>query len=379
LTNALQEDIGYYHVHVYLFKSDGSTLVMQQGSGEIGEQLKIQAHKIENNTGVVGYAARSGEPVVVNDISSVPFHIENALLPETAAEMAVPIIARDDVLGVLDIQHRAPHRFTENDLILATALADQIAVAIEKAQLYDDLQASLEKEKSTRARLIQTEKLAAMGRLVASVAHELNNPLQAIQNALYLIQVEDSLSSQSQEDLLIALSETNRMSGLIARLRDTYRPRGEADFQNDSLNEIVKDVHKLIATHLRHNSIEFRFDEDPDLPDIFMVKDQIKQVILNLTINAIESMPDGGKLTLRTEYLEDYSLARLMVDDDGPGIDPENLPNIFEPFFTTKSKGTGLGLAVSYEIIQAHGGKITVELNDENGCSFEVLIPLERE
>jgi PAS domain S-box-containing protein len=379
LTNLLKQEIGYYHVHVYLIDADSNKLLLQAGSGAVGEELKSQAHQLDSNAGIVGYVARSGEPFLANDVSSVPFFAENLLLTETVAEMAVPLIARDEIFGVLDIQHRAPHRFTNSDLLLATALADQIAVAMDKAKLYADLQASLEKEKSTRARLIQTEKLAAMGRLVASVAHELNNPLQAIQNALYLIQVEDSLSTQSQEDLLVALGETNRMSGLIARLRETYRPRGEADFIIASLNELVEEVHKLIATHLRHNSIEYSFVADPDLPDIPMIKDQIKQVILNLTINAIESMPDGGTLNLWTENLAEYSLARLVVEDSGPGIEPEILPNIFEPFFTTKSKGTGLGLAVSYEIIQVHGGKISVEPNCESGCMFEILIPLDRE
>jgi GAF domain-containing protein len=379
LTSVLQKNIGYYHVHVYLFDTERSKLIMQEGSGAVGEQLKSLDHQLDSNTGIVGYVAKKGEPFLTNDVSSVPFYVENPLLPETVAEMAVPLDARDETIGVLDIQHRSPRRFSNNDLLLATAFSDQIAVAMEKAQLYADLQASLEKEKSTRARLIQTEKLAAMGRLVASVAHELNNPLQAIQNALYLIQVEDSLSAQSQDDLQVALGETNRMSGLIARLRETYRPRGEADFVVASLNELVEEVHKLITTHLRHNNIEYSFVADPNLPDIPMIKDQIKQVILNLTINAIESMPKGGTLNLWTENLTEYSLARVVVEDSGPGIDPDILPNIFEPFFTTKSTGTGLGLAVSYEIIQVHGGKISIEPNRESGCMFEILIPLERE
>ena len=377
-TNLLKEDLEYYHVHIYMFDSENRTLIFQQGSGTVGDQLRIQTHKLSVDLGIVGYVARSGEAFLTNDVADVPFFIENPYLPDTIAELAVPLTARDEIFGVLDLQHRAPHRFTERDLRLVTTLADQIAAALDKAQLYTELQEALRKEKATRARLIQTEKLAAMGRLVASVAHELNNPLQAIQNALYLIQVEEALAPQSQDDLLVAIGETERMAGLIARLRETYRPRGEADFSIASLNEVVEEVHKLISTHLRHNNIDYIYKPDPNLPNIPMVRDQIKQVIINLAINAIESMPTGGQLTISTSFLSDYSLARLKVSDNGPGIEPEIVANIFEPFFTTKSKGTGLGLAVSYEIVQVHGGKISVLPGNTSGSTFEILLPLER-
>lgn len=168
------------------------------------------------------------------------------------------------------------------------------------------------------------------------------------------------------------------MAGLIGRLRETYRPRGEADFAYESLNELVDEVHKLISTHLRHNNITYTFTPDPNLPQVPMIRDQIKQVVLNLAMNAIESMSDSGEVEITTEFLEEYSLIRLLVSDNGPGIDPEILPNIFEPFFTTKQKGTGLGLAVSYEIVQVHGGNISVAPKNEDGCTFEILLPLER-
>lgn len=378
VTDLLQQDFGYYHVHIYLFDSESHDLIMQQGSGLIGSELKRLSHSLQLDTGIVGHVASSGKTFMSNNVAEVPFYLENPLLLETTAELAVPLIARGEIFGVLDIQHRSPNKFSENDLRMATTVADQIALALDKEQLYIDLQESLKKEKNTRARLIQTEKLAAMGRLVASVAHELNNPLQAIQNALYLIQVEDTLSDQSQDDLKVALGETDRMAGLIARLRETYRPRGEADFTVESLNDLIDEVHKLIATHLRHNNVSYRFEPDPNLPEFPMIRDQIKQVILNLGINAIESMPEGGEIEISTHLLEEYSLARLLISDNGPGIDPAILPNIFEPFFTTKKKGTGLGLAVSYEIVQVHGGKIFVSNENDSGCTFEILLPLER-
>jgi len=378
VTDLLQQDFGYYHVHIYLFDSDSRNLIMQQGSGSIGGELKRQSHWLSFDSGIVGHVAKSGKKFMSNNVAEVPFYLQNPLLVDTVAELAVPLIARGEIFGVLDIQHRLPNQFTENDVRMTTTAADQIALALDQAQLYTDLQESLQKEKTTRAQLIQTEKLAAMGRLVASVAHELNNPLQAIQNALYLIKLEDTLCAQSQEDLNVALGETDRMAGLIARLRETYRPRGEADFTVESLNSVIAEVHKLISTHLRHNNVDFEFEPDPNLPEFPMIRDQIKQVVLNLGINAIESLPEGGKIEVATQFLDEYSLARLLIADNGPGIDPENLPNIFEPFFTTKKKGTGLGLAISYEIVQVHGGKINVYQQNDCGSVFEILLPLER-
>jgi two-component system NtrC family sensor kinase len=256
-------------------------------------------------------------------------------------------------------------------------VADQLAAGLEKAMLYAELQEALEKEKSIRAQLVQTEKLAAMGRLVASVAHELNNPLQAIQNALYLVKMEEELTIQAGEDLQVALDETTRMGNLIARLRDVYRPTSIEEQRPETLNILVDEVERLIGTHLRHNKIAFEFKPDLDLPKAMMNRDQIKQVILNLCLNAVETMPNGGKLVVETQYCAPESQVVFRVKDSGPGISPEVISHIFEPFYTTKEKGTGLGLFISYEIVQNHGGDINVESVKGAGATFTFSLPIE--
>lgn len=376
--NLLRDIYSYYHVQVYWAIEGGKKLTYKDGSGEIGFSIKEKGHEITLEHGVVGYVANSGQAFMTNDVLNVPFYLQNQHLPETRAELAIPINIRDEISGVLDIHHKNSNQFDDRDLRLATSVADQLSVAYEREALYKELQDALQKESSTRAQLIQSEKLAAMGRLVSSVAHELNNPLQAIQNALYLIRMEDTLSDQSEEDIQVALSETARMAELISRLRETYRPRGETDFSIESLNKIVDETHKLLATHLRHNNIAFGFSPDQNLPKIPMIRDQIKQVILNLALNAIESMPSGGELKIQTNFLSENSNAQILIFDSGTGIDPELLPNIFEPFFTTKPKGSGLGLAISYEIIQRHSGKINVKSKVDSGTTVEVLLPIER-
>jgi two-component system sensor histidine kinase AtoS len=275
----------------------------------------------------------------------------------------------------LDVQHTSPNVFDEDDFRFLTTLADQIAVVLDKAMLYTQLQEALQKEQRVRAQLVQTAKLAAMGRLVASVAHELNNPLQAIQNALYLVKLEENLSEQAAVDLQVAIDEGTRMARLIARLRETYRPVAADEYKPASIDVLVDEVHKLIGTHLRHNNVSFDFTPNPDIPQITVIRDQIKQVILNLCINAIESMPEGGKLMVQSTYQEDVDEVHLKVSDTGPGLTPEIQGQIFEPFFTTKEGGTGLGLAVSFEIAQNHGGNILALNNSGPGASFILSLP----
>jgi signal transduction histidine kinase len=278
---------------------------------------------------------------------------------------------------MLDIHQIAPASLTPRDLPLVSAVADQLAIMLQKANLYADLQTSLQQEKAIRNQLVQHERLAVMGRLLASVSHELNNPLQAIQNALFLLKKEEEgISEQGKQDLEIVLAESERMAGLIERLRDTYRPSQEEDFQQTQINTLIEDVFALITTHLRHHRIAFEFQPERQLPNIFAVTDQLRQVILNLLMNAVESMNSGGKLTVCTNLLMENGEILLTISDNGPGIDPSILPYIFDAFITTKQKGTGLGLAISYDIISKHRGRITAENNPDRGATFKIWLPL---
>jgi signal transduction histidine kinase len=166
---------------------------------------------------------------------------------------------------------------------------------------------------------------------------------------------------------------------LISRLKDTYHPMTQEQFQLETINTLVTEVQKLINTHLRHNNIEFVFNEDPSLPLIPMIRDQIKQVILNISLNAVETMPDGGRLMIATCSSPDVHQVQLTIQDNGPGIPGDILPNIFDPFVTTKEGGTGLGLAITYDIVQRHAGKIEVESTIGQGTVFKVWLPVARQ
>ncbi len=376
VVNLLQKNFGYYHVQVYLVEAGSGDLVLQEATGKIGTKLKQRGHRLPAGTGIVGHAAETAQAFMTNDVDRVIFFYRNPLLFDTKAELAAPIKIEGKVVGVLDIQQRLPAQFDARDLHLVSGVADQLAVALQKANLYADLQRALQQEKAMRTQLIQSERLTVMGRLLASVSHELNNPLQAIQNALFLLKEERGLSPQGQQDLEIVLSEAERMAAMIARLRATYRPAQEDDFQPVDINNLVEDVYALIATHLRHNGISFAFHPDPSLPLVPGLADQLRQVLLNLFMNAVEAMKKGGRLDVCTLFLPKDHEVFLSVTDNGPGIEPSILPQIFDAFVTGKQNGTGLGLTISHDIIMKHRGRIQAHNNPEGGATFNIWLPL---
>jgi signal transduction histidine kinase len=373
VVNLLQQNFGYYLAEIFVIDPENEDLVVQHGSGKIGELLKNQ--RLPAGAGIVGHAAETGEPFFTNDVDKVVFFVPHPLLPDTQSELAMPIKADNRVLGVLDIQQCPPGRLTKHDLQLVSTVAEQLAVALQKAKLYSDLQTSLQQEKNVRSQLVQSERLALVGRLLASVSHELNNPLQAIQNALFLLKEERGISAQGRQDLQIVLSEAERMAAMIERLRTSYRPTRREDFQPVQLNNVVENIYALVATHLRHNQIAFEFHPHPHLPLVSGLPDQLRQVVLNLLMNAVEAMSNGGHLAVSTDF-KDRAEVVVSVSDTGPGIDPLILPHIFDAFVTSKESGTGLGLAITYDIVHRHNGQITARNNDSGGATFSFWLPI---
>ena len=342
------------------------------------EQLGRPDFSMRPGEGIAGQVIADGVVINVSDIRTEPRYLRLGRATHLRSLLVAPVQSGDRRLGTISVQSAAPNAFSSDDERLLAMLGVHAGLAIENARLYEDLEKALQYEKAARARLVQSEKLAAMGRLVASVAHELNNPLQAIQNALYLVKQDSQLDPQAREDLQVALIEADRMSDLISRLRETYRPAQAEQFKPESLNAIVEEVQKLISTHLRHGGVTFTFEPDPQIQPMPGIHDQLKQVILNLSLNAVEAMPSGGQLTIRTRYVEEVGHMLVKFTDTGSGINPADLPNIFDPFFTTKESGTGLGLAITYDIVQRHGGRIDVESQVGQGTTFLVWLPVDK-
>ncbi|MEK7324242.1 MAG: GAF domain-containing protein [Chloroflexota bacterium] len=356
----------YKAVSIYLLNNSFLILQAQQGYAAPLATLRI-------DQGISGRVARTGQPFFVPDVGKDPDYLE--VMSGILSLVGVPLIRAEQVIGVLMVESGAERVLDRNDFNWLISIGQQLSVAIENARLITDLEKALKQEQAARAQMVQSEKLAAMGRLVASVAHELNNPLQAIQNALYLVRQEPALNEQAHDDLKVALTEADRMADLIGRLRETYRPTTSEELRLESLNSLILEVQKLITTHLRHNDIQFEFNPNPALPLVPGVRDQLKQVILNLCLNAVEAMPDGGQLAISAGYARPERQVLITIADTGIGIDPVSKDNIFDPFFTTKPGGTGLGLAITYDIVQRHNGRIEVDSKMGEGTKFKIWLP----
>jgi signal transduction histidine kinase len=370
---------------LHLLDESGRYLQPVALAGSAGPRTE-QRMNFKLGEGVAGVALQSGETINVGDVLIDPRYIMAKSEPKSNPDpnlilrslLVAPVKTGEKILGTLSVQSQTPGVFTKDDERLLSTLGAQAALAIEKARLYTELREALEHEKTARAQLVQSEKLVALGRIVASVAHELNNPLQAMQNALYLLELEEDLSPQAREDLQTVLNEVDRMAELIARLRETYRPTTSEEFQEASINQLVEDVSKLLATHLRHSRISFEFYPGENLPHVPVIRDQVKQVILNISLNAVEAMSEGGLLSISTLQDDEKGGVVLKVSDTGPSINPKILPYIFDPFVTTKEGGTGLGLAISYDIVQRHHGSIEVDSQAGKGTTFAVWLPGEQ-
>src|SRR2546427_5808919 len=231
--------------------------------------------------------------------------------------------------------------------------------------------------------LFDSEKLAATGRLAASIAHEINNPLEAVQNALYLLQQSVTAAAADRQYLEIASRETQRMSRILRQMLGFYR-QAEAMSSID-VNALVEEAEGLVVKRLRERGVQIANQFDPVIPRIRASADQLKQVLLNLLLNAADSMPKGGTITVATQTgagteteVFGRDAVQIQVRDTGQGIPDDVLAQIFEPFFSTKpGKGTGLGLWVSQGIVQSHGGTMRVGSRVGRGTTFTITLPVD--
>ena len=228
-----------------------------------------------------------------------------------------------------------------------------------------DITRRVEAEERSR----RQERLAALGKLVAGVAHEIRNPLTSISGYTQYWQINPNPSPRA---LATIHREVMRLNTIVEKLLYFAHP-SQAVFAAHDINTLVPRIaHFFRATHPRHT---FREDLTPGLPEVMVDPLQIEQVLMNLVYNAVQATDEGGTVTLATSS-DDGGMVVLRVSDTGRGIDPEHLPYLFDPFFTTHKRGSGLGLAISHEIVQGHGGRIEVESTPGRGSTFSVYLPV---
>lgn len=291
--------------------------------------------------------------------------------------IGVPLVLNDETIGFLNAGHSQPNFFDQKHLHRMESLAHHASVAIQNARLLDELKKALEKEQGMRDQLVHADKLAALGKMVSVIAHEINNPIQTVKNTFYLLEDQIIPGSPAVEYLKMASAEANRISDLVAQLRGTYTSGSHARVQVN-VPTLLSEVHELLAPQLKKNRVEWCQDDTHQAYIVLAVRNNLKQVFINLCLNAMEAMENdrGGQIYVQVRASEDGQRLGVDVHNTGSAIPEETLPFIFDPFFTTKKNGTGLGLSISYDIVRQHQGDITVESSPGNGVTFTVWLPL---
>jgi PAS domain S-box-containing protein len=230
--------------------------------------------------------------------------------------------------------------------------------------------------KASEAALIQSEKLALTGRLAASLAHEINNPLQTVIGCLGLAAESLPEGADVHRHLQIGREELKRAAGIVAQLRDLQRPSEAEERELTDLHELLRRVLTVTEKQCTEQQVEVSFDSAADLPAVKVVPHRIQQVFLNLMLNAVEAMPGGGTLRIATIRSPNGEAVKVIFADSGTGINPDDLLHIFDPFYSGKPEGLGLGLFISRNIVADHGGHIEVETSLGEGTTFTVWLPM---
>ncbi len=309
--------------------------------------------------------------IIIEDILTDP----RVQYPQEAWEEGIrmildlPLTLRADIVGIIRMYFAKQRRFSEEELDFVIAITEQCACAIDKARLIETQQARYDHL------ALQTEKLSALGRMAAGIAHEINNPLGGI--LLFSTNLFKKVTKKGpfKEGLEIIINETMRCKTIIQGLLEFSREK-EPEKTSANFNHTIEKILGMLENEFRLHHIRVETHLSSELPDILVDVNQMHQVFVNLLLNAVQAIQDHGVISIRSQIDPDQRCVRVEIADNGCGIPPEHISKVFEPFFTTKAKGTGLGLAVSYRIVRNHHGDIKVSSQPGQGTRFTIEIPL---
>jgi signal transduction histidine kinase len=296
-----------------------------------------------------------------------------------AAALILPLVARKATLGLLVLTSESPHRWTEDQVDVAEALASQASVALENARLYDKARRAYRELNEAQARIIQSEKMAVVGTFASGLAHEVRNPLNSIALQLSIVErrvapLPAGLAGEIKELVAVIREEVKRLDNLVGDFLQFSRSN-RVQYRPTALDALVDEVARLLRPEARAAGVTLRRQRiGAAIPDLRVDPEKIKQVAINLLQNAIEAMPGGGVVTVESGLVDGRAL--LVVRDSGPGL-PEGL-DVFQLFVTTKARGTGLGLSIAQQIVLEHGGEIAAASEPGKGATFTVSLPVER-
>lgn len=322
---------------------------------------------------------KRGEIIIREELakgSNIP-ELEDVLerLALLEAEVSIPLISKGQLIGMINLSHKFNRDvYSQEDLALLGTLANQATIALENARLYEDL-------KRSKSYIRRADRLASLGTLTAGLAHEIRNPLVAIKTLTQLLPERFEDEEFRNHFLHIASDEVDRISSLVNELLEFARP-SDPKFDMESINTILDGMVLLVSPEAKKKQIRTLKHYDQDLPLVTVDREQIKQVFLNILLNAIEATPARGTILVKTRSFVKPAgepLAQIEITDSGCGIPAQYLEDIFTPFFTTKSKGSGLGLAICNQIVLDHRGYIDVVSQVNQGASFLINLPIRQD
>ncbi len=374
-------------VRIYLLDDEKESLYLAAHTG-LSEEFISRPHiKFRRvGEGLLGKAAEEGKAIIVEDLRKAPTPFKKAVFKEDLqAAVYIPLTSKGNVLGILCVSTHYPHKFTMKHMEFLTGIGVQIGMAVENANLYAETERAYKQLQIAQDQLIRSEKLVSLGKLAATIAHERNNPLSAVITYIKLmtkIFKQEFVPVEKIRDvrkfLGIMESETVRCANIVKDLL-AFSRQSALDKKLNDIGEIIDRALAIIGHELNLKEINVTKKISTGLPRVPCDFQQIQQAVLNLLSNASEATTKNGHIVIEAKPVNNDREVEIMVEDDGVGISPDDIPFVFEPFFTTKKegKGVGLGLAVVYGIIKKHGGRIEVDSEPGKGTTFRIYLPVE--
>jgi len=370
--NLLRGDSGA----IYLLDDESGILRVRAAEGLCADGRT--GAEIPLGAGLIGYVARTGTPLLVPDVTSEPRYQQQ--VEGIQSQMAAPMTGGQSVIGVINIESRKLGAFKPSDMELLMTLAAHAARVWENAMLYrmaqernQQLIDSYEKLRQTQEQLIKKERLAALGEMAATVAHEIRNPMTAIRGFAQRIARRLPENTTEKDYLGIIISEVDRLDEVIQSVLD-FGKKPVIHKQPTAIADVIGDALMILDAQIKRSALLVETKIASRMPSLMLDEDQAKQVIINLVQNAVDATPQGRSIAIDAAPDTDHVMIR--VTDSGTGIEAAMREKIFDPFFTTKVHGTGLGLAMVKRIVEEHGGTIGVENITGKGAAFTVRLPL---
>jgi two-component system, NtrC family, sensor kinase len=373
LADTIEKSMGVKQMSIFLHESEKQVFRARLIRGSPREEvLSLTAPGVQ-------YLQEKKEALLLVDLektgtSPVEKEIQKVMI-RLQAEVCLPLIYMNRLIGFLTLGPKVPEEmYYREDLELLYPLANQVAIAIENSNLYENL-------KKSQNIMRRADRLASLGTLIASLAHEIRNPLVSIKTFTQLLPERIEDEEFRNYFLKVASGEIDRLTSLINELLGFARP-SEPRLEGEDVNGLIDKMEVLVATEARKKNVALEKNYSRDLPNVRVDAEQLKQVLLNILLNAIQAIKGEGKIWIETRSVKVpieekvVPFIQIEVRDTGGGIPKENLERIFDPFFSTRPEGSGLGLAISHQIIHDHGGFISVESEVGKGTSFKVHLPL---